>query len=1259
MKKLLSLLLALAIVISCVSMVTFNASAEDEAAPTVTDEFLGWKMTAVSDLLTGTPYMVTSSAGNVFTKDDIDEDGSITRSFTVINDNNYDLALTISFQGKLKWPSGTDYTWAKPNSNAERAFTVSAKSSETISIKLDTIDEEGNVTFTRSGSTETAVLPVTQIFFRIDFGCDSCDFYNGDSIVVLTNGLLEDLTPTDNSNNAKLVAEKFYESSYDSLDYLTAENGDAEKGDTSFWSSTNAGSVTNIPESDVTNNPEDTNRVIKFTPTEDIYSSIFYDYSRTIHLDRVNLLNGGPGTYQLSFRYRVVNPENANKGSFKVYFASKNSIGAGDVKKMLGENTYTAATYSFFNCERIVMTEKWAYYTGTFTLTEDYYNMFFKLKAKNVKDATIFGIRICGADSAFKDGTYEYLFDDLEFKKVDDTKPVGVHYFVNSTSLNDKSYLYTHQNAKFTADDVVTDANGKLYIPVRYTVYNYNNFPFTLSIYIQNFWSDVSGLKTSKEIPARQAAEIGFNIPVVKIGDTYYYTSSENKTTGNKILKGAIYEPIENANLRVDTGNAAYPAGAGVIVATSDTNDPIYSGISESQKYKDMNLLGSTGAGRAAFIYDLPDLEVTSTILDHSTDYYIARKITVTQTGSEHYYNTPTKNLFAIDQNNQQFTGTKTISYTVHNTSRKPLHISLQFQAEEGGEWTGGDAKDEQTILPGCKATLTTSLAFTNGNATMTVGETTKDVSLLDIFAHFSFYFVNESVGDTFYIESNAIYDPILNAPSGTANISCLSVKDFTKCDNTTAKYLGVKVSLNEAKEKGYDYLVRTPANLSSDDKNDEGYIVNSYTVHNDSSVAISLRFEYQTGDAEGRIGWDNPVDKGYTDSATINAYSSHTFTIKLKVEDDGTVKFSTPIGKDENGNTTYGERSCDISNTYFRITLQTPATDGPATFYIVPNNTNALTEALSRVSSSFSGGNDKAPVLSSEIIQLYNTLDEEVDFGGENKIIAANVQIGSSLTVNYVVSKLNRFTTVPTLRITRGDDVRIIDGTLITDGEYAGKYLFAYTGVNAQCMADNIKAELIFDNTVLDTKDDYSVKKYAENLYNKEGSSEALKTLLADMLHYGAAVQQHIGYKTDDLATKGIDWTVSTYDKPEGVKTATQHDTDNKVVAVGLNISNVNKIYFRVTLKDEVTFSLTRNGNKADFVTDGDLIYTEAINATGFDDVFVLTITKDGEVISTVSYNLNAYINSKFDSEKLGNIIPALNNYGLSAKAYASLIQQ
>lgn len=278
MKKLLSLLLALAIVISCVSMVTFNAAAEDEAAPTATDKFLGWKMTATSDLLSAEPYMLTTTAGNVFTKDDIDEDGSITRSFTVINDNDYALALTILFQGKLKWPSGTSDTWTVPNSNAQSAFTVPAKSSKTISIKLNSIDENGNVTFTRSidGGTESTVLPVTKIFFRINFRCDSCDFYNGDSIVVLTNGLLENLTPTDNAKNTKLVAEKFYESGFDSLEYLTAENGDAEKGDTSFWSSIHNGSVSNIPESDVTNNPEDTNRVIKFTPTSYSYSSIFY-----------------------------------------------------------------------------------------------------------------------------------------------------------------------------------------------------------------------------------------------------------------------------------------------------------------------------------------------------------------------------------------------------------------------------------------------------------------------------------------------------------------------------------------------------------------------------------------------------------------------------------------------------------------------------------------------------------------------------------------------------------------------------------------------------------------------------------------------------------------------------------------------------------------------------------------------------------------------------------------------------------------------
>jgi hypothetical protein len=191
----------------------------------------------------------------------------------------------------------------------------------------------------------------------------------------------------------------------------------------------------------------------------------------------------------------------------------------------------------------------------------------------------------------------------------------------------------------------------------------------------------------------------------------------------------------------------------------------------------------------------------------------------------------------------------------------------------------------------------------------------------------------------------------------------------------------------------------------------------------------------------------------------------------------------------------------------------------------------------------------------------------------------------------------------------------------------------------------------------IIALQDEYSVKTYANNQYAKT-DSEALKQLLNDMLIYGAAVQNYLGYKTDALATAGLDWTPVSKDyvKPDHIREATQVSDHYRVSAVGLYISNVNKIYFRLGFNDveNVTITLTKNGKEVDYVLEGNLVYTEEILATGYGDDFTLTIKNGETVVSTVSYDVNAYIFAKGESTApVGDLVRAMNNYGMSAKAY------
>ncbi len=281
-----------------------------------------------------------------------------------------------------------------------------------------------------------------------------------------------------------------------------------------------------------------------------------------------------------------------------------------------------------------------------------------------------------------------------------------------------------------------------------------------------------------------------------------------------------------------------------------------------------------------------------------------------------------------------------------------------------------------------------------------------------------------------------------------------------------------------------------------------------------------------------------------------------------------------------------------------------------------------------------------------------------------QGTVTGATVDVGSTLTINYFAEAPEdakmKFTS-SSGRITE------VNGVL---DEKTGYYKFAYTGINPQCMGDTIKAELMWGDYVLDTKESYSIKSYCENQISKSASDlgltetqyNALKTLLADMLVYGSEAQKYKDYNVSELpdASEWVSEYKSTFKTPDGVKKVTGNaDAENKVKSVGLNMANVNRIYFKMILNDENVVIKLNNKviDRAELIknTDGTyMLYSSDIYATGFDDVYTLTLTQGEDVISTVEYNVNAYIQSKNADAKVGNIVKALSNYGKSAADYA-----
>ena len=90
--------------------------------------------------------------------------------------------------------------------------------------------------------------------------------------------------------------------------------------------------------------------------------------------------------------------------------------------------------------------------------------------------------------------------------------------------------------------------------------------------------------------------------------------------------------------------------------------------------------------------------------------------------------------------------------------------------------------------------------------------------------------------------------------------------------------------------------------------------------------------------------------------------------------------------------------------------------------------------------------------------------------------------------------------------------------------------------------------------------------------------------------------------------------------------------------------------IYFTVNLTD-ANAEVYVDGEKAEVIDNK--VYTKDIKATGFEATHTAEIKINGVVVSKVEYNVNAYINSKNTSSSIGELVKALNNYGVSAVEY------
>ena len=295
-----------------------------------------------------------------------------------------------------------------------------------------------------------------------------------------------------------------------------------------------------------------------------------------------------------------------------------------------------------------------------------------------------------------------------------------------------------------------------------------------------------------------------------------------------------------------------------------------------------------------------------------------------------------------------------------------------------------------------------------------------------------------------------------------------------------------------------------------------------------------------------------------------------------------------------------------------------------------------------------------------------HNFVNNECTICGERfRIRSATLALNNQIDVAYIAEIPSGFTNVSLN----------VNGTEITEYQESNGYCyFFYTGVNPQCMGDNISATLngTYNGTTLTaTKDNYSVRQYCVSKLNSSSTSNELRALVTALLVYGANAQYYTGYKTNSYVTSGDDLVNpinTTFEELSGFSASFDGvaAADTYWISVGLTLTNgvaMNYRFYATNVSDlSVSVELndeTKIYTADDFTAVDSNVYEitfDGINADEFADTVTAYFEQDDEQVgNTLFYSVNAYIQSKQNDtkNKLRMLVRSLSVYGICVEAY------
>lgn len=301
--------------------------------------------------------------------------------------------------------------------------------------------------------------------------------------------------------------------------------------------------------------------------------------------------------------------------------------------------------------------------------------------------------------------------------------------------------------------------------------------------------------------------------------------------------------------------------------------------------------------------------------------------------------------------------------------------------------------------------------------------------------------------------------------------------------------------------------------------------------------------------------------------------------------------------------------------------------------------------------------------------------------------IKTVSLSLHNSIKMNFKVLKTAVADFENPYMVFDGEGFNKITVTEYTEqGDY---YIFSFAGISPQMMNNEVSATLYATykengNLYASGTRKMSVKTYAYamlGIYAADDteSGKKLKTLIVDLLDYGAKAQVYTNYKTDKLVNADLTEAQKAWGTVETPALVNITDTAYKTVAnptaawqgVGLVLDNAVQVRgkFTVASVENITVEVLCNGKsyiytKDDFVANADgsyYVYFDEILAQQMGKEILMTVCENGTPCSnTMRFSVESYAKEVQDSAYAGSALDdltqAMMRYGKSAEAYATV---